>query len=76
MPGLLHAIKGATLTEWRMDTSGYSETRFDNGVIVYTNPTDMVVETPDGPLEPMQFMFTTGGDRQCRLESDPKALNF
>lgn len=59
-----NAIKGATLTEWRMDTSGYSETRFDNGVIVYTNPTDMVVETPDGPLEPMQFMFTTGGDQQ------------
>lgn len=58
------AINGAVLTEWRRDASGYTETRFDNGVIVYTNSTDTDVETPAGPLKSMQFMFTTGGDGQ------------
>lgn len=51
-------IKGAKITGYTVSDSGVTTTTFDNGVVVYTNPTKQEQESPAGTLSAYGFTYT------------------
>ncbi len=55
------AIAGATITDYAVLDNGVTATTFSNGVVAYTNATDVAQAYPNGELAPMGFTYVQGG---------------
>ncbi len=58
------AISGAAITNHEILSDTLRATTFDNGVKVYVNYSTKAATTPAGTVEPMSYIYTTGGEQQ------------
>lgn len=59
-----NAISGAKIINHEIVSDTLRATTFDNGVKVYVNYSDKAVNTPVGKIEPMSYIYKTGGEQQ------------